>query len=70
MGVRNYLIEGGSGTGKTTVAEELERRGYHVVHGDRRFAYYGDPDTGESMRAPPSDNEEEAIRWGYWPDPI
>jgi predicted ATPase len=28
MGVRNYLIEGVSGTGKTTVAEELQRRGY------------------------------------------
>ncbi len=26
MGVRNYLIEGLSGAGKTTVAEELQRR--------------------------------------------
>ncbi|MGO6676370.1 nucleoside kinase, partial [Rhizobium leguminosarum] len=26
MGIKNYLIEGGSGTGKTSVATELERR--------------------------------------------
>lgn len=47
MGVRNYLIEGRSGTGKTTVCDELIRRGYHAVHGDRMLAYQGDPETGE-----------------------
>lgn len=47
MGRRNYLVEGLSGTGKTTVAEELRRRGHHVVHGDRELAYTGDPVTGE-----------------------
>jgi adenylate kinase family enzyme len=49
MGVRNYLIDGGSGTGKTTVAEELQRRGYHVIHGDRELAYRGYPETGEPL---------------------
>ena len=47
MGRRNYLIEGLSGTGKTSVCEELQRRGYHAVHGDRELAYRGDPETGE-----------------------
>ncbi|MFC7375646.1 AAA family ATPase [Brachybacterium sp. GCM10030267] len=47
MGTKNYLIEGLSGTGKTTVAEELQRRGHHVIHGDRELAYQGDPETGE-----------------------
>ena len=47
MGIRNYLIEGVSGTGKTTVCDELQRRGYQAVHGDRELAYQGDPDTGE-----------------------
>lgn len=47
MGVRNYLIEGLSGTGKTSVCTELQRRGYHAVHGDRELAYQGDPQTGE-----------------------
>lgn len=47
MGRRNYLIEGLSGTGKTSIAEELQRRGHHVIHGDRELAYQGDPETGE-----------------------
>lgn len=49
MGIRNYLIEGVSGTGKTSVATELQQRGYHVVHGDRELAYQGDPRTGEAL---------------------
>ncbi|GEK23293.1 AAA family ATPase [Cellulomonas xylanilytica] len=56
MGRRNYLIEGLSGTGKTTVAEELERRGHHVVHGDRVLAYRGDPATGEPTEADGHEN--------------
>lgn len=52
MGIRNYLIEGLSGAGKTAVAEELERRNRHVVHGDRALAYHGDPDTGEPWAVP------------------
>jgi NAD(P)-dependent dehydrogenase (short-subunit alcohol dehydrogenase family) len=49
MGGKNYLIEGGSGTGKTAVCEELASRGYHVVHGDRELAYLGDPNTGQPV---------------------
>lgn len=49
MGVRNYLVEGVSGTGKTSVCRELQRRGYHAVNGDTEFAYQGDPATGEPM---------------------
>jgi hypothetical protein len=47
MGIRNYLIEGLSGTGKTSVCDELQRRGYQAIHGDRELAYRGDPQTGE-----------------------
>jgi gluconate kinase len=47
MGVRNYLVEGLSGTGKTSVCDELQRRGYQAIHGDRELAYRGDPETGE-----------------------
>jgi len=46
MGMGNYLIEGVSGTGKTAVCTELQRRGYHAIHGDRELAYQGDPETG------------------------
>ncbi|MDL2405870.1 nucleoside kinase [Rhizobium calliandrae] len=49
MGVRNYLIEGVSGSGKTSVATELQQRGYHAIHGDRQLAYQGDLQTGEPL---------------------
>lgn len=48
MGVRNYLVEGVSGTGKTSVCRELNRRGYQAINGDRELAYQGDPGTGEA----------------------
>ena len=71
MGIRNYLIEGHSGAGKTTVATELERRGHHVIHGDRKFAYYGVPETGAPLEWPTFDNDADRIAWGYprwiWP---
>lgn len=51
MGRRNYLIEGVSGTGKTAVCTELQRRGYQAIHGDRELRVQGDPETG----APPDD---------------
>jgi len=49
VGVRNYLVEGVSGTGKTVVCRELNRRGYHAINGDRDLAYQGDPETGETI---------------------
>jgi AAA domain len=48
VGVRNYLVEGVSATGKTTVCRELSRRGYQAVNADRELAYQGDPATGEA----------------------
>jgi gluconate kinase len=47
MGKRNYLIEGVSGTGKSSICQELSRRGYAAIDGDRELAYQGDPTTGE-----------------------
>lgn len=41
MGVRNYLVEGVSGTGKTSVCRELQRRGHHAVNGDTELANKG-----------------------------
>lgn len=46
MGIRNFLVEGVSGTGKTSVCNELRLRGYHAVNGDTELAYQGDPETG------------------------
>lgn len=52
MGRRNYLIEGVSCTGKTSVCSELRRLGYHAVNGDQELAYQGDPETGEFVDQP------------------
>lgn len=49
MGRTNFLIEGLSGTGKTSVCDELQRRGYQAIHGDRELAYQGDPETGDPI---------------------
>ncbi|MGH6613281.1 AAA family ATPase [Sphingomonas sp.] len=49
MGVRNYLIEGVSGTGKSSVHRELLRRGFHSIDGDNELAYQGDPKTGKPV---------------------
>jgi len=50
MGVKNYLIDGVSCAGKTTVCDALQRRGYHVIHGDNELAYWGDLKTGEPVQ--------------------
>jgi hypothetical protein len=71
MGIKNDLIEGISGVGKTAVAEELERRGNHVIHCDRVLGYFGDPVTGEALRKPLYQNESDNADWTYrhwiWP---
>jgi len=56
MGIKNYLIEGVSCAGKTTVCDELLRRGYHTIHGDRELAYFGDLETGERLDDCASEN--------------
>ncbi len=59
MGVKNYLVEGVSCAGKTTVCNELQRRGYHAIHGDRELAYWSDLKTGE----PVDDGTNEHCIW-------
>ena len=59
MGRRNYLIEGVSGSGKTAVCAELQRRGYQAIDGDRELVYRGDPETG--LPAAPETDAPTAI---------
>lgn len=59
MGLKNYLIDGVSCAGKTTVCNELQRRGYQVIHGDDELAYWGDLKTGE----PVDDKSDERRTW-------
>lgn len=72
MALKNVLIEGLSGSGKTTVAEELERRGFQVIHGDRTLAYFGDPETGVPLTCPNFGTPEEKLSWLHahwiWPE--
>ena len=63
MGTRNYLIDGVSGTGKTSVCHELRRRGHHALNGDRDLAYQGDPKTGEPVDRPTQENVTDSIAW-------
>jgi hypothetical protein len=65
MGIRNYLVEGVSGTGKTSVAEELQRRGHHVLHGDRELKYRGDPKTGAPLVEPVHESEMDKVVWQH-----
>lgn len=49
MAIENFLVEGVSGTGKTSVCHELRRRGHRAINGDTDLAYQGDPQTGEPL---------------------
>lgn len=49
MAVRNYLVEGVSVSGKSSVCAELIRRGHNAVSGDKELAYQGDPETGNPV---------------------
>src|SRR5690349_10936878 len=61
MGVKNYLIDGVSGSGKTSVCTELQRRGYHAIHGDRELAYRGDQETGLPVAGLPHEHSADFI---------
>jgi len=49
MAKRNYLVEGLSGAGKSSVYEELIRRGYKAISTDRAWKQRADPDAARSM---------------------
>ena len=46
MAERNYLVEGLSGAGKSSVYEELIRRGYKAISTDRAWKRHPNPDAG------------------------
>ncbi len=59
MAKRNYLVEGLSGAGKSSVYEELLRRGYKAISTDRAWAYNADPHTG----LPGGPVRHDTLRW-------
>jgi hypothetical protein len=74
MARRNYLVEGLSGTGKSSVFEELIRRGYTAIRTDRAWKYFIDPVTGLPDGPAHYDNhrwdEEKAISELESPEPV
>ena len=58
MAKRNYLVEGLSGAGKSSVYEELIRRGYKAISTDRAWKYRADPNTGLPGRPIHHDNSK------------
>ena len=66
MAKRNYLIEGSSGTGKSAVWEELQKRGYKAINGDRELAYRGDPETGRRSERQHGPIEDPGFGYHIW----
>lgn len=56
--MRNYLITGVAGTGKSTLAKELRRRGYAAYDTEEGFSYYVDKRTGERCAYPKEPSPE------------
>lgn len=48
----NYLITGVAGTGKSSAAQELRRRGYAAYDTEEGFSFYVDKRTGERCAYP------------------
>jgi len=53
----NYLITGVAGTGKSTAAKELRKRGYAAYDTEEGFSYYVDKQTGERTARPHEPSE-------------
>jgi dephospho-CoA kinase len=53
-----YLITGVAGTGKSTAAKELRRRGYAAYDTEEGFSYYVDKETGERCAYPKEPTED------------
>lgn len=63
MVIKNFLIEGISGAGKTSICHELRRRGYNALNADQDLAYKGDPKTGELVAEPSFEDEADRVAW-------
>lgn len=60
----NYHIGGLSGTGKTTLRAEFEKRGYRAIEADEHLAAYIDPATGEKT------TEKSTLNWMWVKDKV
>lgn len=58
----SYLITGVAGTGKSSAAKELRRRGYAAYDTEEGFSYYVDKQTGERCAYPSNPSEAWYMR--------
>jgi dephospho-CoA kinase len=56
--MKNYLITGVAGTGKSTIAKELRQRGFAAYDTEEGFSYYVDKQTGERCTYPKQPSQE------------
>jgi broad-specificity NMP kinase len=56
--MNKYLITGVAGTGKSTVAKELRKRGYAAYDTEEGFSYYVEKATGERCAYPATPSQE------------
>lgn len=56
--MKNYLITGVAGTGKSTIAKQLRKRGYAAYDTEEGFSYYIDKRTGERCAYPKQPSPE------------
>jgi broad-specificity NMP kinase len=61
-----YLINGISGTGKSTIAKELQRRGYQVIEADVEFGYYANLETEAAVDFPGQNVSMEWYKQNGW----
>lgn len=61
-----YLINGASGTGKTTIGRELEKRGFRVIDTDKSFGYFANLGTEEPVEYPKRDPDAKWYEINGW----
>ena len=53
-----YLINGASGTGKTAIGHELQKRGFRVIDSDEELSYFANLETEEPIEYPEGTPDE------------
>ena len=61
-----YLINGPSGTGKTSIGHSLQHRGFRVINTDEEFGYYANLETEQEVKFPSEEVTEEWYKDNGW----
>jgi len=61
-----YLINGPSGSGKSSIGNELQKRGYKVIDTDEELGYYANLETNKEVVFPGKNVAEEWYSQNGW----